>query len=79
MKSTIFGIRGLTYLCFTLEFLIVLRALARNVKQITLGGCISAWACLLWWSKGNIQNSADVYYDFRKYVVILTMYQFTSK
>ena len=56
-----------------------LKSSARNVKQITLGGYISTRGCLFWWSTGSIQNSVGLYYDFRKYVVILTMSEFTSR
>lgn len=51
----------------------------RNIKQITLAGYISTWGCLFWWSKRSIQNSVVLYCDFRKYVVTITMSQFTSK
>lgn len=40
---------------------------------------ISTLGCLFWLSTGNIQNSVDLYYDLRKYVVISTMSQSTSK
>lgn len=51
----------------------------RTVKQIILGKYMNTWDCLFWWSTGNIQNSIGLYYAFRKYVVLLTMLQFTSK
>lgn len=56
-----------------------LKSSARIVKQITLGGCLSTWGCLFWWSTGNIHSSVGLYYDFRKCVVMLTMSHFTSK
>ena len=38
-----------------------------------MGGYISTWGCLFWWSTRNTHNSAGLHYDFRKQVVMLTM------
>ena len=38
-----------------------------------MGGYISTWGCLFWWSTGNTHNSVGLHYDFRKHVVMLTM------